>query len=471
MDPPAVAPTFWVTVLDIMSEGVMLVEEGGAILFVNKAMEAFTGYSREELTGKTCGFLDFDCCPRDHSAAPPGRCPLFSAGHLSAKSCSLRRKDGTRLTVLKNARVMDEEHGQAIFAVEVQTDLSMLKQREQEISELRKIISERYGFHGIVGSSPPMQDLFDLVEKAAASDAPVLIYGESGSGKELVAHAIHELGKKSRGPFIRVNCAVLSASLLETELFGHIKGAFTGADRTTKGRFEAADRGDIFLDEIGDVPLATQVKLLRVLQEKEFERVGDYRPISIDVRVIAATHRDLRARMKEGSFREDLFYRLNVIPIFIPPLRRRPGDIPLLISHFISQTAAATGKPITGMDRDAMDFLTQYHWPGNVRELINVIEYAFVVCNGGVITQADLPEMGFAPTTMTAGAQRGPTAQGEKERLVQALIAANGRRDAAARILGVSRQTVWSRIKKYGIDVDSLPPLGWPPALGVREKK
>ena len=456
----AISPTFWMTVLDIMTEGVMLVEEGGAILFVNTAMEAFTGYSREELTGKTCAFLDFDCCPRDHRAESQGPCPLFRHGKLTSKSCSLRRKDGTRLTVLKNARVMDDEVGEAIFAVEVQTDLSLLKQQEQEISQLRRIISERYGFHGIIGSSAPMKNLFDLVKKAAASDAPVLIYGESGTGKELVAQAIHKLGKKSGGPFIRVNCAVLSASLLESELFGHVKGAFTGADRTTKGRFEAAHRGDIFLDEIGDVPLSTQVKLLRVLQEKEFERVGDYRPIPIDVRVIAATHRDLRAFIKEGSFREDLFYRLNVIPIFIPPLRERPGDIPLLVGHLISQTAAVTGKPITGVDRDAMDFLTHYHWPGNVRELINVIEYAFVVSSGGVITRSDLPEMSLTPLITSSPNQGSRTVQREKERLIEALIMADGKREAAARILGVSRQTVWSRIKKYGIDVDGLPGFG-----------
>jgi len=445
------------TVLDIMTEGVMLVEEGGAILFVNKAMEAFTGYTREELAGQTCAFLDFDCCPRDHRAENQGPCPLFKHGFLISKACSLRRKDGIRLTVLKNARVMGDQTGTAIFAVEVQTDLSLLKQQEREISELRKIISERYGFHGIVGASPPMQNLFDLVKKAAVSDAPVLIYGESGTGKELIAKAIHKLGKKSKGPFIRVNCAVLSASLLESELFGHVKGSFTGADRTTKGRFEAADRGDIFLDEIGDVPLSTQVKLLRVLQEKEFERVGDYRPIPIDVRVIAATHRDLRARIRDGSFREDLFYRLNVIPIFIPPLRERPGDIPLLIGHLISQTAAGTGKPITGVDRNAMEFLTHYHWPGNVRELINVIEYAFVVSNGGVITRADLPEMSLTPPPIPETNQSNSARQDEKERLVEALIRAEGKRGIAARILGVSRQTVWSRIKKYGIDMNELP--------------
>lgn len=454
MVPPEYNTAFWQMVLDIMTEGVMLVQEGGAIAFVNRAMETLTGYSRKELLGKTCAFLDFDCCPRDHSSQGRVPCPLFASGKLTSKHCSLRRKDGARLTVVKNAQVLDDQTGRALFAVEVQSDLTRLQEQEHEISHLRRLIAEQYGFHGMIGVSPPMQNLFDLIKKAAASEAPVLIYGESGTGKELVAKAIHKIGKKSKGPFIRVNCSVLSDSLLESELFGHVKGAFTGADRTTKGRFEAAHQGDIFLDEIGDVPLATQVKLLRVLQESEFERVGDYRTISIDVRVIAATHRNLHRRITEGLFREDLFYRLNVIPIFIPPLRERSGDVPLLIEHYVTRTAAATGKPITGVDRDAMDFLTRYDWPGNVRELINAIEYAFVVRSEGVITKNDLPEMNISPpmTRSTIRDVRSP--HDDKERLVHALTMARGNKAGAARILGVSRQTVWSWVKKYGVEID-----------------
>ena len=340
--------------------------------------------------------------------------------------------------------------------MEVQSDLTKWEQREQDISRLRSVLKERYGFHGIIGASTPMEHLFDLIKKAASSEAPVLIYGESGTGKELVAAAIHELGGKSNGPFIRVNCGALSESLLESELFGHTKGAFTGAERTTIGRFEAAHKGDIFLDEVGDVPLSTQVKLLRVIQEKEFERVGDYRSIQIDVRIIAATHRSLRALMKEGLFREDLFYRLNVIPIFIPPLRERPEDIPLLIQHFISEAAARTGKQITGVDREAMDLLTRYSWPGNVRELINVIEFAFVVCNGDIITRSELPEMSLAPRVRTSSILGSRTGKNQKLLLTDALIMAKGKRAAAARMLGVSRQTLWSWIKKYGIDVEQV---------------
>ncbi len=454
MNPAEPSPQFWMTILDIMMEGVMLVENGGRILFVNAAMERLTGYSKHELLGKTCAFLDFDCCPRHHGGREGGPCPLFKHGKLAGRTCSLKRRDGSRLIVVKNAQVLDDEKNHLLIAVEVQSDLTALRQKEQEISQLRRIISEQQGFDGIIGSSPEIRNLVDLIKKAAESDAPVLIYGESGTGKELVASAIHKRGRRGKGPFIRVNCAVLSDSLLESELFGHVKGAFTGADRTTKGRFEAAHKGDIFLDEIGDVPLSTQVKLLRVLQEKEFERVGDYRPVPIDVRIVAATHRDLRALISDGLFREDLFYRLNVIPIFIPPLRNRPGDIPLLIEYFVGRTAAATGKAVTAVDREAMDILTRYGWPGNVRELMNAIEYAFVVCSGAVITRSDLPDLSTQATVF--GSKGHEPRTDERERLVRALVAAKGRRLAAARILGVSRQTLWSWIKRHQINISEL---------------
>ncbi|MBM4326885.1 MAG: PAS domain S-box protein [Deltaproteobacteria bacterium] len=449
-------PVFWKTILDTMTEGLMLIEEGGKIVFINRAMELLTGFSHDELVGRRCSVLDFDCCPRMPGKEQQGPCSLFKEGHLIDKHCSLKRKDGTLVTVLKNARVIPDPEGHSLCAVEVQSDLTRLRQTEKEVLHLRNLLCERYGFHGIVGTSPQMRTLFDLMSKAATSDAPVLMYGESGTGKELVAAAIHRLGKKSKGPFIRVSCAALSESLLESELFGHVRGAYTGADRTTKGRFEAAHTGDIFLDEIGDVPLSIQVKLLRVIEQKEVERVGDYRPVPIDVRIIAATHRDLRALMARGLFRDDLFYRLNVIPIVVPPLRERPGDVPLLVSHFIRQISARTGKCITGVDREAMEVLTRYNWPGNIRELINVIEYALVVCAGDTISRGDLPELTRASHTPLAPAHNAAMRRTSKERLIDALIVAKGKRGDAARVLGVSRQTVWSLIKKHGIDVDRL---------------
>ncbi len=450
------SPKLWKTVLDVMDEGVMLVKEGGAITYVNRAMEQLTGYSRQELMGKTCAVLDFDCCPRPPGGERQGPCPLFRDGHLCNKRCSLKRRDGSRVALLKNAQVVRDGKGQSLCAVEVQSDITLLEQKQREIRELRDLLTKQYGFQGIIGVSPQMEALFDLVRKAADSDSPVLIYGETGTGKELVASAIHKLGRKSGGPFLRVNCAALSGSLLESELFGHMKGSFTGADRTTKGRFEAAHTGDIFLDEIGDIKLSTQVKLLRVVEEKVLERVGDYRPMPVDVRVIAATHRDIRAMVADGSFREDLFYRLNVIPISVPPLRERAGDIPLLIEHFIRKTAARTGKHLTGLDKEAMDFMLQYSWPGNVRELINFIEYAFVVCTDDIIRLSDLPR----PTPRLNGqATLRPQVcveENQKEKLIEALIMTKGKKAAAARMLGISRQTVWSWIRKYSINADLL---------------
>jgi two-component system response regulator HydG len=374
---------------------------------------------------------------------------LFRNGELCNKRCSLRHRDGTRVPLVKNARVLRSDSGGILCAIEVQKDIKELVKNRRELRRVRGIVEGKYEFHGLVGSSPQMKRLFELIKRAAVSDAPVIIYGESGTGKELVASAIHKLGAKRRGPFIRVNCASLSESLLENELFGHVRGAYTGADRPAKGRFEAAHTGDIFLDEVGDVPLSTQVKLLRVLEEKEFERVGDYRPVRVDVRIIAATHRSLKTMVANGSFREDLFYRLNVIPIVIPPLRERPEDIPLLIGHYIREISYRTSKEVNAVDREAMELLTHYHWPGNVRELMNALEYAFVVCNGRTITACDLPDMSASAVLPDAEVE----SSNEKERLIEALITAKGKRAAAARILGVSRQTVWSRIKKHGIDV------------------
>jgi transcriptional regulator with PAS, ATPase and Fis domain len=307
----------------------------------------------------------------------------------------------------------------------------------------------------MLGNSLPMLKVFDLVTSAAASEAPVIIYGESGTGKEMVATAVHRLGARSSGPYIKVNCAALNENLLESELFGHVKGAFTGAEQNRIGRFEAADKGDIFLDEIGDLPMATQTKLLRVLQEKEFERVGDHNPISLDVRVIAATNKNLEKLMTEGRFRDDLFYRLNVIPIYLPPLRARREDVPLLTEAFIQRLQLKTGKSIIGISKNAMEQFLAYDWPGNVRELINALEYAFVLCPQDEITCEHLPakigvraEHGIDARSAT---MPGVVQQEERRKLIEALQESGGNKTAAARRLGISRVTLWKRLKKHNI--------------------
>jgi transcriptional regulator with PAS, ATPase and Fis domain len=303
-----------------------------------------------------------------------------------------------------------------------------------------------------------MRRVYELTEKAAQSDAPIIIYGESGTGKELVAHAIHALGKRREGPFIKFSCAALNEALLESELFGHVKGAFTGAYNHRQGRFEAANRGDIFLDEIGDIPLSTQVKLLRVLETKQFERVGEVRSIKVDVRIISATHQDLQTLVSQGKFREDLFFRINVIPIHLPPLRDRLEDIPLLANHFIQRLREKSGKPITGLTPGVMRLLMDQPWPGNVRELQGVLEYAFVLAEKGLIHPEHLPPKITGPDlrTETPEAARSPAGTDEKAALIAALRQAGGNQSRAATILGVSRITVWHRMKKYGIDVHKL---------------
>jgi transcriptional regulator with PAS, ATPase and Fis domain len=282
----------------------------------------------------------------------------------------------------------------------------------------------------------------------------VIIFGESGTGKELVARAIHEAGNRSQKPFVKVNCAALNESLLESELFGHVKGAFTGAIREREGRFEAAHGGNIFLDEIGDLPLATQVKLLRVLEEKIVERVGDNRPIRVDVRIISATNRNLSRLIETGSFREDFFYRINVIPIWMPSLRERREDIPLLAESFFRRVQMKSGKPVQSIGRAALDALVNYNWPGNVRELRSCFEYAVVACPGPSIEPEHLPaQLQKAPRVM---AEPRPVLASleemKKQRLVNALRESGGNQSDAARRLGISRTSVWNQMKRFRVN-------------------
>jgi len=448
-------PEYWKTVVDTMMDGVVVVDREGIILSVNKALERITGYHGSELVGRECRILDCDTCfGRDGKGEAVKRCRLFAAGSVAKLRCRLTRKDGHPLYTLKNAAVLRGADGTVVGGVETLTDITDLVAKERTIKELKDLLSPGEGFEGIIGRSSPMLDVFALVGNAAVSDAPIIIYGESGTGKELVANAIHRQGKRKKGPFVKVNCAALAESLLESELFGHVRGAFTGADRDRRGRFEAAHKGDLFLDEIGDIPLATQAKLLRVLQEKEVERVGDHRPIPIDARIITATHRDIGQMCREGRFRDDLFYRLNVIPIRVPPLRERREDIPLLVDHFIRAIRVRSEKEIQGVTEEAMERLSQYHWPGNIRELINVLEYAFVVCQDPVIAAHHLPVL--------TGRERGgadkqartpdPGEADQRDRLVKALEESGGKKERAANLLGISRVTLWKLLKKHGIE-------------------
>jgi len=319
----------------------------------------------------------------------------------------------------------------------------------EENQRLRREVERRYGWESLVGRSPAMQAALDVLRAVAGSDASLLLLGESGTGKELAARALHQAGPRSHGPFVAVNCAAIPEPLLEAELFGHEKGAFTGADRRRAGLLQEADGGTLFLDEIGDMPQALQAKVLRALQDKAVRPVGGRELVQLDFRLVSATNTDLAARVREGRFREDLYYRLAVIPVRLPSLRERPEDIPLLARHFLERFAAEAGKPVTGFGDDVLTWMLAHPWPGNVRELENTIARAVALAPGSVLT---LREVGPLPGATPAGGTFRPTlAELERRYVTEVLEEAGGDRRAAARILGVSLRTLqrWAR---------SLPP-------------
>jgi len=323
---------------------------------------------------------------------------------------------------------------------------------------LREELGKRYEYPNIVAKSARMQEVLAAVELVAATNATVLIGGESGVGKELIARAIHQRSRRAAGPFVKINCTAIPENLLESELFGYEKGAFTGATSSKPGKFELADKGTLFLDEIGDVPPATQAKLLRVLQEREFERLGGTKTIKVDVRLIAATNRDLREALEQGTFRQDLYYRLNVVPINVPPLREHKEDIPGLVDHFVAQFAKESGKQIQGVTPQAMQILISPPWPGNVRELQNILERAVTFTNGARIEAGDIQldsEPGKSAVALPGFLPEGMTLdQWEDEMIREALRRANGNKSQAARLLGISRNALRYRLSKIGISDD-----------------
>jgi len=346
--------------------------------------------------------------------------------------------------------------------VETVTNLTELHRARQEAEEASRRMGEIYRFDKIIGKSSPMQQVFATIRAAAASDATILIQGESGSGKELVAGAVHYNSNRAEMPFVTVNSSALSESLLESELFGHAKGAFTGAVRDRMGRFEESESGTLFLDEIGNLSPFIQVKLLRVLQEREFERVGESKKRKLDIRIITATNRNLYRLVEDGLFREDLYYRLKVFPINLPPLRQRKKDIPLLISHFIKQQNAKTGKRISGVTQQAMRIFLDYNWPGNVRELENAIEHAFVLCENEHIDLFDLPveirqlEYRMDPSARQASAAGSGTFRKKptRELLIATLEESDWNKAEVARRMGFSRASIWKYMKKWEIPLN-----------------
>jgi two-component system, NtrC family, response regulator HydG len=338
----------------------------------------------------------------------------------------------------------------------IRADREALERERERSRYLQEEINERFNDGEIVGRSPRMQELYTRIMKVAETPSSVLVMGESGTGKELVARAIHRLSPRKNGPFVRVNCGALAEGVLESEMFGHERGAFTGAMRQRRGRFELADGGTLFLDEIGEISSATQVKLLRVLQDHTFERVGGEKTLSVDVRLVAATNRDLKRAVQEGRFREDLFYRLHVIPIELPALRERREDVALLCEHFLDRLSRRMNRPRPSLAGGALKLLEQYDWPGNVRELENVLERAFVLCEGGEIQVADLPFGTLAeaqPDWLPAGVvpMREAVELLERELLRRAMEEAGGVKRAAARKLGLKPSVLYDKLEKYGL--------------------
>ncbi|MGZ3447741.1 MAG: sigma-54-dependent transcriptional regulator [Myxococcaceae bacterium] len=327
----------------------------------------------------------------------------------------------------------------------------------RESQALRERVRDRYKLTGMVGEAPELQAVYQVVKQAAPTKATVLILGESGTGKELIAQAVHEESDRANKPFIKVSCAALSETLLESELFGHEKGSFTGAIGRKEGRFELADGGTLFLDEIGEIAPSTQVKLLRALQTREFERVGGTQTVKVDVRLVAATNRDLTAEVKAGRFREDLFYRLNVVAVTLPPLRRRKGDIPALVSHFVEKYAATYGKEVKGLAPGTLNALLSYDWPGNVRELENAVERAIVLCKGRELTADDLPPTLQGPRPAGRDASSlipGATmAEIEREAILRTMELVGGSTAKAAEMLGISIRKIQYRLKEYSGEI------------------
>ncbi len=450
---------YWKTIVDTIQDGVMVIDPGGKVLSVNPAAEQLTGYKAEELIGKSCRILDCTGCDIIGEGFAEKWCGLFLKGNVKAKKCLITNKEHRTINVIKNATILYDENKQVIGAVETLTDMSTLVSQQIEISELRRTLLLDQGFHGLIGKSPVMLNLYELIENVAMTEAPVIIGGQSGSGKELVARAIHDCSERKDKPFVKVNCSALNENLLESELFGHVKGAYSGAEKNRIGRFEAAHGGTIFLDEIGDISPTIQVKLLRTLEEKEIERVGDNQPIKVDVRVLSATNKNLEVLVSQDRFRDDLYFRINVFPINCPPLKERVSDIPKLVQNFIRIFNDRSGKSILGMTPEAIEKITSYEWPGNVRELRNAIEYAFVLCSSGGIGVDHLPPkiVDTLPECIEPPIEsvprRSKDSLAKRAALIKALRKARGNRSETARILGVSRVTVWKQIKKYKIDL------------------
>jgi len=431
-------------ILNSLTEGVFTVDENMVITYLNDAAEKITGITKEKALGQYCfEVMRSNICEKNCAL----KCSLQTGKDVVDKRVNILREDGREFYVSISTSPLKDENGKFIGGVESFRDLST-------IEELKKEIKKSYTFEDIISKNHLMLQVFDTLPIISQSDSTVLIEGASGSGKELFARAVHSLSSRKKGPFIAVNCGALPETLLESELFGYVRGAFTDAKKDKPGRFALAKGGSIFLDEVESLPLSTQVKLLRVLQEKEFEPLGATSPIKADVRVIAATKENLVKLIKKETFRDDLYYRLNVVKIELPPLVKRRDDIPILINHFIDKFNKRMDKSIQDISKDVMNILMQYDYPGNVRELENIIEHACVMCQGTRIRTAHLPpefNQRSEKLIVDEEVNRHPLQSFERQLLQETLEKHNGNKILTAEELGLHRSTLWRKMKKYNL--------------------
>jgi PAS domain S-box-containing protein len=434
------------SILESISDGVFTVDADWQITSFNRAAEKITGIKRKEAIGRLCSevFRSSMC-----EAECALRKTIKTGKPVIGKSGYIIDSDGTRIPISVSTAVLCDAEGNVTGGAETFRDMS-------ELEALRQELKGKYSVGDMISRSPLMQKVFEVLPAIAASPSTVLLYGETGTGKEMVARTLHSLSLQSKGPFVAVNCGALPDTLLESELFGYKAGAFTGASKDKPGRFAMAKGGTLFLDEIADVSPAMQVRLLRVLQEKTYEPLGATKSEKSDARIIVATNKDLTERMREGSFREDLYYRINVIRVELPPLRRRKEDIPLLVEQFVSRFNHLHAKSIRGVTADALSLLMAHNWPGNVRELENVIERSFILCEHGLINIQHLPEELTArdATRVVSPNMKTDREMLDRQAILSALEKNSFNRSAAAKYLGIHKSTLFRKINSLGI---SLP--------------
>ena len=434
-------------ILDNLDVGIFTIDRSGHITFFNTEAEKVSGYNRSEILGEPCTAI-FEgesaqevCLLKD---------TIVDGISRNSGQGKMTTRDGVTIPIRANYMALRNEKGTVVGGLTTFHDLTLVLQ-------LKQAVKGRYTFHDMIGKSPIMQQIFEMINVVAGTDATILIEGATGTGKDLLAKVIHSASRRSDKPFVKVNCAAIPDNLLESEMFGYVKGAFTGAEKDKSGRFQEADEGTIFLDEIGDLPLALQAKLLRVLEDKEFYRLGSRHTIKVNVRIISASNRNLEQLVKKRLFRQDLYYRLNVFRIELPELKDRQVDLPILIGHILRRLCAARGNRVPEVSEKVMEILLNYHYPGNVRELENILEHTLILCQESPVQPRHLPEYlqsyHAAHKAAPAGRLKHLDDSDEKEReiLISMLQHYDWHRSKTAKALGMDRTTLWRKIKKYGI--------------------